>query len=140
MPSRRTAIIIALLLLSGVAGLLQGYLGYIGQDARISVAVTIFPFAGLLLAWCKADAAHRGISPPDGAPLLVAIFALVGIPYYFFKVLAPGRAIIHILVAYLLLIVSTVVTGAAHLLASNVLATQQSLQSPRQDTVEEKRR
>src|SRR5580698_6972960 len=95
MPSRRTAIILAFLLLSGVARRLQCYLVYIGQDARISAAVTIFPLAGLLLAWCKADAAHRGINPPDGAPLLVAIFALVRIPYYYFKVLGPGRAIIH---------------------------------------------
>src|SRR5580698_3898084 len=123
MPSRRTAIILAFLLLSGVARRLQCYLVYIGQDARISAAVTIFPLAGLLLAWCKADAAHRGINPPDGAPLLVAIFALVGIPYYYFKVLAPGRAVIHILLAYLLLIVSVVVTGAAQVIASNALAT-----------------
>jgi hypothetical protein len=27
-----------------------------------------------------------------GAPLLVALFALIGIPYYYFKILPPLRA------------------------------------------------
>jgi hypothetical protein len=49
----------------------------------------------LLFAWCKADATHRGIEPPNGAALLVGLFALIGIPYYYFRILPPLRAAAH---------------------------------------------
>jgi hypothetical protein len=57
--------------------------------------------AALLFAWCKADAAERGISPPKGAPVLVALFPPVGVPYYFLRTRPWRAAAVSILKAFL---------------------------------------
>jgi hypothetical protein len=73
----------------------SAYIQQENLDLRIVTFATIFPFAVLLFAWCKADATHRGIEPPNGAALLVGLFALIGIPYYYFRILPPLRAAAH---------------------------------------------
>ena len=67
---------------------------------------------------CTADAAHRGIEPPTGAPLLVALFALVGIPYYYyFRILPPLRATAHAAAALVVLVFLLELTPIAQWLA-----------------------
>jgi hypothetical protein len=88
--------IVAMFVLSAALGVLQAYIQARGQDLRIVSMVSMFTFAPLLFAWCKADAANRAITPPPGASLLVGMAALVGIPYYFLKTLPLGRAIVSI--------------------------------------------
>lgn len=94
--TKRSALIVSFLALSAAAGVLQGYIVHRNQDVRVVTTAYIFPAAILLYSWCKADAAQRGIPPPPGAPILVGLFALIGVPYYFFKILPPRRAAVSI--------------------------------------------
>ena len=71
---------------------------------------------------CTADAAHRGIEPPTGAPLLVALFALVGIPYYYFRILPPLRATAHAAAALVVLVFLLELTPIAQWLALKAFA------------------
>jgi hypothetical protein len=72
------------------AGVLEPHFPRPGEPFNeISLAQSI-AFAVLLFAWCKADAASRSIRPPRGAPILVALVAPIGVPYYFFRT-RPGR-------------------------------------------------
>ncbi len=75
--------IVAMFGVSAVLGVLQAYVRAQHADFRIAAVFSMFSFAPLLFAWCKADAASRGTTPPPAAPLLVGMFALVGVPYYF---------------------------------------------------------
>ena len=100
---REAAIIAALLALSATVGVFQALLRADGQDLRITAFGSMLPYAILLFMWCKADCARRGISPPSGAVLLVSWVAIIGIPYYYFRILPLLRAVIHILCAYLVL-------------------------------------
>jgi len=107
---------------SAVLGVLQAFVRLQHDDSRIVTVVSMFAFAPLLFAWCKADAAHRAITPPNAAPLFVALFALVGVPYYFLRTLPLGQAGIAIARAagaFLLMGVTTVVLD---LIASSVFA------------------
>jgi len=54
-----------------------------------------FVFAALLFSWCKADAHLRGINPPRGAPMLVGLFAIIGVPYYYFRTRPWRTALWH---------------------------------------------
>jgi hypothetical protein len=70
--------------------------------------------AFLMFGWCRADAGARGIAPPAGAPLLVAAFALIGIPYYFYRsrpwqqaTLAVGKAALFFIGMLLLSMLGT---------------------------------
>jgi predicted phage tail protein len=99
----------------------SAYIQQENLDPRIVTFATIFPFAVLLFAWCKADATHRGIEPPNGAALLVGLFALIGIPYYYFRILPPLRAAAHAATALALLVSSMVLAGVAQWLTLKVL-------------------
>src|SRR5215469_10114012 len=99
---KRSALIVSFAVLSVAAGIFTAYTQHERVDPSVVTFATIFPFAALLFAWCKADAADRGIEPPTGAPLLVALFALIGIPYYYFRILPPLRAAAHAAVALVL--------------------------------------
>ena len=88
------------------AGSLEPQLPHPGQFPNEIGVVLTFVFAALLFSWCKADAASRNVSPPAGAPLLVALICPIGVPYYLFRTrpwrdawVATGKA-----VAFLVLI------------------------------------
>ena len=69
-----------------IAGLLEPFAPSYGQQIHNEVSlVHVLVLAVLLFAWCKAHASTRGISPPTGAPLFVALLAPAGLIYYFFR-------------------------------------------------------
>lgn len=53
--------------------------------------IQVLLLAVLGYVWCRADAAERGIVPPKGAAIMIAVFAIVGIPAYFARS-RPWRA------------------------------------------------
>ena len=90
--------------ISAVAGVLEPHAPLIGA---VETAYTL-AMATLLFFWCKADGAARGVPIPPAAPALVALIAIIGVPYYYFRILpsrqaaaATGRALLF----FLLLIV-----------------------------------
>lgn len=114
--------IVSFAALSVAAGIFAAYTEHQGVDPRVVTVATMFPFAALLFTWCKADAAHRGIEPPTGAPLLVALFAIVGIPYYYFRILPPLRAAAHVAAALAILVLLMALTSVAQWLTLSALA------------------
>ena len=120
--TRPRSFIIAMFILSAALGVLQAYVQVIGEDARIAVMASMFGFAPLLFSWCKADAAHRGITPPLGAPLLVGMFALVGIPYYFLRTMPLRQALIFTARAAGVFVLMGITTGVAAAVAARVFA------------------
>ena len=114
MMSRRTTLILAILVVSAGMGAFEAYLAHNHVDLRIATVVSLFLFAVLLFSWCKADAAHRHIVPPPAAALLVGIFALVGIPYYFFRAFPAGRAAIYSACAFAIFLFSMFLTVATY--------------------------
>lgn len=93
----------AYIALSAATGAFRAFLRGHGLDSRVAAVASAVPFAILLFTWCKTDCARRGISPPAGAALLVAGVAAIGIPYYYFRILRPLKALGYVLCAYLVL-------------------------------------
>jgi hypothetical protein len=118
----QAAIITAYLALSAATGVFEAFLRMRAEDLRIAAVSSLFPSAILLFSWCKADCARRAISPPGGAALLVAGAAVIGIPYYYFRILPPFRALIYVLCAYLVLGLGMGATVWADLGASRVFS------------------
>ena len=88
-----------------------------GPFQATNVAVGLVS-AGLLFAWCKADARARGISLPGGSAILVGLVSPIGVPLYYFRTLpwrlaavATGKAILYLL---LVVILSTGAGYASH--------------------------
>ncbi len=70
---------------SALAGLIEPHLPNAGQPINeISVAQAI-GMSILLFGWCRAHARTNAIPTPPAAPILVALFAIVGVPYYAFR-------------------------------------------------------
>jgi hypothetical protein len=120
--SRQGAIIGAYIALSAATGAVQAFLRMHAIDLRIAAVVSLLPFAILLFVWCNSDCARRGISPPAGAALLVAGIAIIGIPYYYFRILAPLEALGYVLCAYLILGVGVGTTVLVDQTVSQLLA------------------
>jgi len=101
-PMRRAQrLLLSLLALFAVMGVLHARVPEARQPfGEFAVGESIL-VAALLFAWCKADAAERGISPPKGAPVLVALFAPVGVPYYILRTRPWRAAAVSILRAFL---------------------------------------
>ena len=114
--------VVAMFGVSAVLGVLQAYVRAQHGDFRIVAVVSMFSFAPLLFAWCKADAASRAITPPPAAPLLVGMVALVGVPYYFLKSLPLKQAGISIVRAAGLFLLMGVTTTALDMIASRAFA------------------
>jgi apolipoprotein N-acyltransferase len=93
---------------SAVVGVLQPHVSQGGAPLSPLVTGYTLVMAILLFSWCRADASARGIAVPSAAPILVALLAIVGVPYYYFRVLPFGRALSAIgksVLFFLLLIV-----------------------------------
>lgn len=119
---RPRALIAGYMVLSVAVGLFQGFLRVRNEDLRVALVASMFPFAILMFTWCKADCAQRAITPPGGAALLVAYVALIGIPYYYFRILTPLKALGYVLCAYLVLFIGFGVTDLADQAISRLLA------------------
>ena len=66
----------------GGGGLVEPHLPNAGQPLNEVAIVQNLILAILLFGWCKAHAQAQSIKPPTAAPLLVALIAPVGVPYY----------------------------------------------------------
>jgi peptidoglycan/LPS O-acetylase OafA/YrhL len=58
-----------------------------GADVAASIVTTC-----LLFTWCQVDSNERQVPMPNGARLFVALFALLGVPYYYFRSSPPLEA------------------------------------------------
>ncbi len=114
--------VLSILALSIACGIFQAYIRAQGKDLRIVMVSSTFPFAILLFSWCKADAAHRGIEPPVGAPLLVAMLALVGVPYYFYRALPWRKASLALFGAVCVFALMVTLTKASDWLTTRAIA------------------
>jgi apolipoprotein N-acyltransferase len=120
--TRPRSFIVALFIVSALLGVLQAYVRSLGEDPRVGVTISAFAFAPLLFCWCKADAAYRGIAPPSGAPLLVGAFALVGVPYYFFRTRPLRQALTSTARAVGVFVLMGVTAGLTAAVVSHVFA------------------
>jgi hypothetical protein len=111
---------LGLVAISVSTGLFEAYLRRHGDDLRVAGVAQAFPVGILLFAWCKADAAHRGVKEPTGAALLVGLLAPVGVPYYYLRILSPGDALLRIAGAAGVFVLMAVVTAAVFALACRV--------------------
>jgi heme A synthase len=120
--SRSRSLVAAMFVVAAGIGVFQAYLRLHYQDQRIALVVNAFLFAPLLFAWCNADIKRRAVQPPPAAALLVAVVALVGVPYYFLKTLPLKRAAISIARALAIFLILSIVTNVALRVATRVLA------------------
>lgn len=92
----------------GVVGVIEPHVPHVGTPLSPLDTAHGLVMAVLLFSWCRADAAARGLRPPAAAPILVALIAIVGVPYYFIRVLPFPRALAAIgksLLFFLMLLV-----------------------------------
>lgn len=88
-----------LLLVIAATRLISGFIepfapsyGQVHNEVTLPHAIVL---AILLFAWCKSHAMANGVSPlPAGSPLLVAVLAPVGVPYYLFRAFPWRRALL----------------------------------------------
>jgi|SRR5579862_5720046 len=78
-------LVIAMAISFIITGIVEPSFPNPGQMFNETGAIQSILMAILLFAWCKAHAAANKIKIPTGAPILVAIIAPIGIPYYFFR-------------------------------------------------------
>jgi hypothetical protein len=83
MTSKR--LLIAIGTVWGIAGLIEPHFPNPGEPANPVGIVQGLATALLLFSWCKVHAEEHAIKPPPGAPLLVAVFAPIGLSYYAFR-------------------------------------------------------
>jgi hypothetical protein len=92
---KRPGIFLGLLvLLSIFSGLAEPGTAKEGEFMSVVGLVHAFVGASLLFFWCKAHAASRGIEAPTGSAQLIFLFALVGVPVYFFRTMPWRDAVI----------------------------------------------
>lgn len=72
----------AMVATSALAGLIEPHLPNAGKPITEVAVAQAIAMSILLFGWCRAHAKTRAIEMPGGAPILVAAFALVGVPYY----------------------------------------------------------
>jgi len=101
-----------------VASLVEPHLPNAGQSLNAVTVAHSFVVAVLLFAWCKADAASRGITPPAASPVLVAFVAPIGVPYYFIRSMSWRAAAIAILKAVLFLAAVTLLGEGAYYISA----------------------
>ena len=106
--------------ISAVVGVLEPHLPHVEGPLSPLVAAYTLVMATLLFAWCKADASNRGIAVPAAAPILVALLAIVGVPYYFFRVLPFGRAVSAIGKAILFFVFLIILQGVCNFVSARI--------------------
>jgi hypothetical protein len=99
------------------AGLITPHLPRAGNPQEAVSVVLAFAMAFLLFAWCKAHARTHSIQMPSAAPVLVALFAIVGFPYYAFRGYPFGRALLLLVFAAVTFIGLSVLYGVCFALS-----------------------
>ena len=106
--------------MSAVAGVLEPHVPNPGSPFSPVFTGYTLVMSVLFFFWCRADAAARGIRPPPAAPLIVALIAIVGVPYYYMKVLPLSRALIAIGKAALFSLLLGVINAACLYLSTQL--------------------
>jgi hypothetical protein len=84
----------------------------VAAEAADSVSlVHVFVIAVICFAWCKADVAERNIPAPPGSAILCGVLPVVGVPAHFFRTRQFRSALIAILQAIGVFVVSVLVYG-----------------------------
>jgi hypothetical protein len=68
-----------------IAGLVEPHLPDASQPLNLVALCQSLAMTVLLFGWCKSHAQVRSVKPPAAAPLLTALVAPIGLPYYAFK-------------------------------------------------------
>src|SRR5262245_32942860 len=109
MVTREQLIVGAFIATWPIAGFVEPFTPGYGRVQNEVSLIHTFVLAILLFAWCKAHAAARGITPPTAAPLLVAVIAPIGLPYYLFRafpwrtaIASLGKSLLVVLLCVLL--------------------------------------
>lgn len=68
---------------------------FVGNELATSLTLILSIVATLffLLSWCSADAKERNFDFTLGQKIFIILFALIGLPYYFFKSRDSGKAL-----------------------------------------------
>lgn len=112
---RSRTILAVIALIYFIGGLAEPFVPNAGQPFNEASMVQSLLEAVLGFAWCKLHASERGIEAPTGSALFVGIFALFGVPLYFFRAMPARKAAMSTLkaVAFLALVLMLFTTGAA---------------------------
>jgi len=106
--------------ISAVVGVVEPHVSHVGSPLSPLVTAYTVVMAILLFTWCKADASARGIVAPVAAPILVALIAIIGVPYYFFRTMPFGRALRATGKALLFFLLLIVLQGACSFVSGRV--------------------
>jgi hypothetical protein len=117
MPRSRK-LLLCLLGLYAAYGAVVPHVAHRADDERAAGFLLGFPTAIALFTWCKLNAAERQIVAPSAAPMLVGGLAPVGIPFYFFRTLPLGAALLAIGKAVLFYCALMIAYAVARLLSS----------------------
>lgn len=68
---------------------------FAGNQLATSLIIIFSVLATLvfILSWCSADAKERNFAFTLGQKIFIVLFALIGLPYYFFKSRETGKAL-----------------------------------------------
>jgi hypothetical protein len=117
MPRHR--MLVALLAASFfVVGLVEPFTSRAGDLHSPLSLLHMVVIAVLLYLWCKAEAASRGVFPPKGVAILVAVLPPLGIPVYLFMSRSWRAALAGIAVA-LVCLLALMIAGAVGLLIAD---------------------
>jgi hypothetical protein len=116
--SKANRLLVAMGGTSAVVGVIEPHVSQVGTPFSPLVTAYTVVMAILLFTWCRADASARGVPVPAAAPILVALFAVVGVPYYYFRVLPFSRALSAIGKAVLFFLLLIVLQGVCYVVSS----------------------
>jgi hypothetical protein len=111
--TRVRVILLAILASFVLSGLAEPFLPNPDNPYNAIGVVHTIIVAVLLYVWCKADAASRGVEVPPMAAVFVALFAFIGVPYYFFRSRPWRQAALSTLLAVVFLIVTLALYAGA---------------------------
>ena len=109
---RSSKALASLLILNVVVGAVEGRISSRPGTVSPLFLISWLGFAICIFAWCKADAAERGVRA-GSAPLFCGMFALIGVPYYLFRSRPPRQAIAGTIKAVVFFVVQTLAYMAA---------------------------
>jgi UDP-N-acetylmuramyl pentapeptide phosphotransferase/UDP-N-acetylglucosamine-1-phosphate transferase len=91
--SDKRAALVAMLGIAAVSSLATWV--FAGNELATSLTIILSIIAPLffLISWCSADAKERNFDFTTGQKIFIILFALIGLPYYFFKSRESGKAL-----------------------------------------------
>jgi hypothetical protein len=118
---RRDRLLVVLMMATWlIAGAIDAHLPGPPQQLRATALPQAFLLAILFFAWCKAHADAHAVKPPAAAPMLVGVFAPVGIPYYAYGTYGFRKGSLLCLMAVLVLIGGGLVYALSYFLSARI--------------------